>query len=146
PPLWRQQGHPSTHAYDKNLNRSGTAEDKPQWLAFRSSVHAKKMLLANAGQVTATWPALPESPRYPRHRTARVPTACETQLSTMQSKRAAHKAPRQRTDPVQLPAAPRVLSNSLMWRASRRRADRKSTRLNSSHVAISYAVFCLKKK
>src|SRR5438874_5651864 len=31
---------------------------------------------------------------------------------------------------------------------SRRRAarDRKSTRLNSSHVEISYAVFCLKKK
>src|SRR5690625_6798845 len=26
------------------------------------------------------------------------------------------------------------------------RTDRKSTRLNSSHVAISYAVFCLKKK
>src|SRR5439155_9953838 len=35
-------------------------------------------------------------------------------------------------------------------RASRPRrtaaGDRKSTRLNSSHVAISYAVFCLKKK
>src|SRR5436305_4482009 len=32
-------------------------------------------------------------------------------------------------------------------RTSRReRADRKSTRLNSSHVRISYAVFCLKKK
>src|SRR5699024_12246805 len=29
------------------------------------------------------------------------------------------------------------------WLASR---DRKSTRLNSSHVSISYAVFCLKKK
>src|SRR5690606_41672709 len=28
----------------------------------------------------------------------------------------------------------------------RRRRDRKSTRLNSSHVKISYAVFCLKKK
>src|SRR5690625_6181835 len=27
-----------------------------------------------------------------------------------------------------------------------REKDRKSTRLNSSHVAISYAVFCLKKK
>src|SRR6266704_5361480 len=26
------------------------------------------------------------------------------------------------------------------------RPDRKSTRLNSSHVSISYAVFCLKKK
>src|SRR6266496_6071684 len=38
------------------------------------------------------------------------------------------------------------------WRARRARpshrggADRKSTRLNSSHVEISYAVFCLKKK
>src|SRR5439155_13479849 len=29
------------------------------------------------------------------------------------------------------------------WKKTR---DRKSTRLNSSHVAISYAVFCLKKK
>src|SRR5256885_3454863 len=27
-----------------------------------------------------------------------------------------------------------------------RREDRKSTRLNSSHLVISYAVFCLKKK
>src|SRR3989442_5711619 len=30
--------------------------------------------------------------------------------------------------------------------ASPGRRDRKSTRLNSSHVRISYAVFCLKKK
>src|SRR5438874_10495803 len=30
--------------------------------------------------------------------------------------------------------------------AERRGGDRKSTRLNSSHVEISYAVFCLKKK
>src|SRR3712207_8132248 len=30
--------------------------------------------------------------------------------------------------------------------ALRRRRDRKSTRLNSSHADISYAVFCLKKK
>src|SRR5699024_11585614 len=29
---------------------------------------------------------------------------------------------------------------------SREERDRKSTRLNSSHVSISYAVFCLKKK
>src|SRR5690625_6879869 len=29
---------------------------------------------------------------------------------------------------------------------SAKSVDRKSTRLNSSHVAISYAVFCLKKK
>src|SRR5438067_5796087 len=30
--------------------------------------------------------------------------------------------------------------------SSPRAPDRKSTRLNSSHVSISYAVFCLKKK
>src|SRR5690349_23324648 len=36
-----------------------------------------------------------------------------------------------------------------LWEAADgapRRIDRKSTRLNSSHVEISYAVFCLKKK
>src|SRR2546430_11908635 len=33
------------------------------------------------------------------------------------------------------------------WKISRKNdADRKSTRLNSSHSQISYAVFCLKKK
>src|SRR5256885_12756460 len=31
-------------------------------------------------------------------------------------------------------------------RSPRRGSDRKSTRLNSSHLVISYAVFCLKKK
>src|SRR5215211_8755453 len=34
---------------------------------------------------------------------------------------------------------------SARW-AARPRGDRKSTRLNSSHTVISYAVFCLKKK
>src|SRR5690625_5453358 len=32
------------------------------------------------------------------------------------------------------------------WMYYHAESDRKSTRLNSSHVAISYAVFCLKKK
>src|SRR5690625_5587580 len=32
------------------------------------------------------------------------------------------------------------------WDRAMDEIDRKSTRLNSSHVAISYAVFCLKKK
>src|SRR5207249_8970054 len=33
-----------------------------------------------------------------------------------------------------------------VFKLARRGLDRKSTRLNSSHVSISYAVFCLKKK
>src|SRR5437660_10433485 len=42
-------------------------------------------------------------------------------------------------------ALPRDAASHVVGRARRPR-DRKSTRLNSSHVAISYAVFCLKKK
>src|SRR5690625_7037816 len=37
-------------------------------------------------------------------------------------------------------------TSSLQPRALEELGDRKITRLNSSHVAISYAVFCLKKK
>src|SRR5690625_7086943 len=39
-----------------------------------------------------------------------------------------------------------ILDDPGLRRAWRIPTDRKSTRLNSSHVAISYAVFCLKKK
>src|SRR5690625_6965109 len=40
----------------------------------------------------------------------------------------------------------RHLSRTTITVGLERDVDRKSTRLNSSHVAISYAVFCLKKK
>src|SRR5256885_3910724 len=39
--------------------------------------------------------------------------------------------------PIKSHSAPILIANS---------TDRKSTRLNSSHLVISYAVFCLKKK
>src|SRR5256885_4135752 len=38
----------------------------------------------------------------------------------------------------------RALAQTGVW--SEAKTDRKSTRLNSSHLVISYAVFCLKKK
>src|SRR2546426_8428205 len=43
-------------------------------------------------------------------------------------------------------AGPRWARSSSRSRRSSRWGDRKSTRLNSSHLVISYAVFCLKKK
>src|SRR2546421_4830265 len=43
-------------------------------------------------------------------------------------------------------ANPRVLFCEVSSRCLCRDRDRKSTRLNSSHDQISYAVFCLKKK
>src|SRR2546430_16842707 len=42
-------------------------------------------------------------------------------------------------------AVPRLQHKGFRW-APRSFLDRKSTRLNSSHSQISYAVFCLKKK
>src|SRR5438874_5804078 len=57
-------------------------------------------------------------------------------------------SPRERTA-VQSSVAP-VRSQGILFAraavASDLGGDRKSTRLNSSHVEISYAVFCLKKK
>src|SRR3712207_8104450 len=43
-------------------------------------------------------------------------------------------------------AGPAPLPHPPTGRASASTRDRKSTRLNSSHANISYAVFCLKKK
>src|SRR5437764_8793459 len=42
------------------------------------------------------------------------------------------------------PYSPELNPIERVWKLTRR--DRKSTRLNSSHRCISYAVFCLKKK
>src|SRR5205814_9056283 len=44
------------------------------------------------------------------------------------------------------PAAPMSWMATMWPDAIKARLDRKSTRLNSSHLGISYAVFCLKKK
>src|SRR5256885_8497402 len=43
-------------------------------------------------------------------------------------------------------SAQRASSRAIFALSSLRSQDRKSTRLNSSHLVISYAVFCLKKK
>src|SRR2546430_11744938 len=62
--------------------------------------------------------------------------------------RSLHQGPpalRARGPPVRLRPARAAASTVLRARVQARR-DRKSTRLNSSHSQISYAVFCLKKK
>src|SRR5256885_11613315 len=60
------------------------------------------------------------------------------------------RSPRERCqgcEPVRLPPAHRRHVDRHLRAVSVPRAeDRKSTRLNSSHLVISYAVFCLKKK
>src|SRR5256886_9023011 len=48
--------------------------------------------------------------------------------------------------PQSSPCPTTLLNGALTALRPARRTDRKSTRLNSSHSQISYAVFCLKKK
>src|SRR5690242_21615498 len=51
------------------------------------------------------------------------------------------------TKPVTAKAIHELMERHLPYNYKRRNLrDRKSTRLNSSHMSISYAVFCLKKK
>src|SRR3712207_7921589 len=45
-----------------------------------------------------------------------------------------------------IPSAEYVVERTDRYHVVEKRSDRKSTRLNSSHANISYAVFCLKKK
>src|SRR5690625_6177283 len=57
----------------------------------------------------------------------------------------------ERSDSCAVPAASVVMEHVVAFEIAKAileqfPQDRKSTRLNSSHVAISYAVFCLKKK
>src|SRR5690606_36335881 len=60
---------------------------------------------------------------------------------------ARNRAPGPRGGPLRLPRRPQARRRPRgFWVRSSGPRDRKSTRLNSSHVKISYAVFCLKKK
>src|SRR2546430_6606168 len=47
---------------------------------------------------------------------------------------------------VQAPESPAQRNTRMEWWRDARFGDRQSTRLNSSHSQISYAVFCLKKQ
>src|SRR5207244_10641379 len=69
-----------------------------------------------------------------RHHGPLVAEADRRQLRDVVDSRAAHAVPRAPDDRFGFAEQ------------TRRDADRKSTRLNSSHQIISYAVFCLKKK
>src|SRR5207249_5627436 len=75
----------------------------------------------------------PPSPLPPRRRTA---PSSPVRRSRRQSTRAGSRPPSSSLSPRRFPSG----------RVSAGTVDRKSTRLNSSHVSMSYAVFCLKKK
>src|SRR3989454_9149990 len=79
--------------------------------------------------------------------TCALPISARGTLSPDRPTRLPARGARTRFRPLRRPAPP-SLTSSLRRRRTRqaRVLDRKSTRLNSSHLVISYAVFCLKKK
>src|SRR5205814_8385915 len=75
----------------------------------------------------------PYTTLFRSRRSSLLSSACQTQVSNQRNRRSIIAALHGDD------AAPVALVRHL-------RLDRKSTRLNSSHLGISYAVFCLKKK
>src|SRR5690625_6304530 len=104
--------------------------------ASRSALPVRsKHLVAPAHPVTPVHPVTPAHPV-----TSRAPDAQEP-LVTSDPRHAGE------TRPFMTRWAPfRALQHADPHPTPCPGPDRKSTRLNSSHVAISYAVFCLKKK
>src|SRR6266498_4036925 len=76
--------------------------------------------------------------------TPKMMTITHTTAGTQAIQKAAWKFPANHAiAPIATSGPPIAPTVSSAWRKPK---DRKSTRLNSSHVRISYAVFCLKKK
>src|SRR5690606_41488352 len=87
----------------------------------------------------------PDPPSFPTRRSSDLP-ALGSQGLQGAGRRRAH-APRRGADPERRRRAGAEADEPQLPGADRDPVrDRKSTRLNSSHVKISYAVFCLKKK
>src|SRR2546426_4865405 len=88
----------------------------------------------------------PRSTLFPYTTLFRSQDTDEDERGALAPRRREPEALRVRHRPV-VPAVDQDQSRLEVARhAHRRKLDRKSTRLNSSHLVISYAVFCLKKK
>src|SRR5699024_12533715 len=106
----------------------------------------------------ASLPLFPPSPPHqhrplhssPTRRSSDLPAPSDPRTTTT-TPAAGRRAPRERikADARRVGAETKRVGRETgrsLGKFDYRRPDRKSTRLNSSHVSISYAVFCLKKK
>src|SRR5690625_229776 len=111
-----------------------TASSEEAWPALKEELQQIQQFLFDCGNDLAT----SNTKKYP-YRMDVEPTKW---LESIIDEYAAEPKP---LESFILPGGTRLASDLHVCRTVTRR-DRKSTRLNSSHVAISYAVFCLKKK
>src|SRR5215208_7094376 len=109
----------------------------------RSVNSRQRRLLPVPGSATTptTWP-----PSRERSYAASSASSSASRPTKRDKPRTADTSSRVRALPTPLSAYACTGSWTPLTWSSPTSSDRKSTRLNSSHVAISYAVFCLKKK
>src|SRR5690606_41889406 len=107
------------------------------WPCFLNSLVRRQVF----GCLYFSWPAAPRAfPSFPTRRSSDLPRRLLDDGERRRSGPVIERGRRVGSRAGARARRPRVL------RGPSRRVDRKSTRLNSSHVKSSYAVFCLKKK
>src|SRR2546426_7307670 len=119
---------------------------------FASDTRAERTIRWRPGYSSAPSRSTPNSP--PPRRSWRGPTrfACLSSRRTTARRWNERKSPPKRrfdSTPIsQKPIKPKppCYGGRSVGSPTSEQSDRKSTRLNSSHLVISYAVFCLKKK
>src|SRR5215469_17185936 len=110
------------------------------------------LLLGTAAALVAgAWPALAQQPAAgtpppPAAAAPKKPAAAGAETAASDKNAASYSLGVSMGDQLRSSGIPPEAINSERLAQGVRDADRKSTRLNSSHVEISYAVFCLKKK
>src|SRR5215212_1228604 len=132
---------------DRQLLGLGSAPAEPLGQPRCRLARGKNALEASRGCERAHGipePAFPpREARPPRRRASRA----ASRMTGLRERGRASRLPRPRTP--RSPGARSRRRSHAPWRLRKRSTagrDRKSTRLNSSHLGISYAVFCLKKK
>src|SRR2546426_5077529 len=109
-----------------NLTVAALSEVQPNCWRFLHSITSSLLGAAPATAQKTFWPVPATGKRSSHHGATKV-VACEVGTDALENAV---------NEPVKF-TFPLLLTKSV---------DRKSTRLNSSHLVISYAVFCLKKK
>src|ERR1035441_10847983 len=101
-----------------------------------------------AWKTTNRFPPLPTAP-WESRKDGEIPTfppAGVAPRESVENQRAvSHTPPRRPRRRLRVPLPNRQTKPSGVPPERQEKGDRKSTRLNSSHLGISYAVFCLKK-
>src|SRR5947209_13956870 len=85
-------------------------------------------------------------PRPPRSTLFPYTTLFRSRAHGVDRRPLVSRRPLRRQDDVAVEDRAHLLGDRIIAVVAGRQQDRKSTRLNSSHANISYAVFCLKKK